>query len=529
MNPLVLFSSIGLALISVAAQDPIVQLLYGTFQGSTTGDLDQFLGIPFAAPPVGNLRLNLPQPPVPFNGIRQATSYGPACLQLNSSIPTSEDCLSINVIKPSTITNGTKLPVLFWLYGGNIFGNNAQSGPGGPVIDRSIALDEPIILVSANYRLGPLGFLGGSEIKSAKVGNLGVRDQLFALEWVQTNIDAFGGDASKVTMWGQSAGSVSIGLHLVLNDGNTNGLFRGAFMESGFPMPLPDIVSQQQFYDQFVNSAGCSGSGDTLSCLRSASTDQINSSVTNAPLGLLYSALNIPFYPSVDGDLITRNPPISIQQGLYANVPVIVGECDDEATCVLVINTTTNAQFLDYMASNFYPGISSPQLSTLEQAYPEDITQVKYPENPPVIFVPQFKRIAAVQGDLFFQAPRRYFLEYASKTQPAYAFRTNRMSSFKKNKLFPVFGSYHGSDGPKFTATGLLPDYIGTDALVNFINTLNPINPPHPNSLITIGNLTWPQWGSSASAPPLSTFVDSIPSVILTDDTYRADAINFLK
>ncbi|KAF8800976.1 carotenoid ester lipase precursor [Phlegmacium glaucopus] len=530
-----LYSSCAGAL-SAANTGPVVQLSYGSFQGNATGDLVEFLGIPFAAPPIGNLRFALPKPPLKFAGVHQATSFGAACPQqivdisavaglgsiLGNLSTISEDCLFINIVKPATIPLGKKLPVLFWIYGGGFEDGDTSIYPGDSVVARSIALGEPVIYVSANYRVSALGFLAGKEAQAAGIGNAGLRDQRFAMEWVQTHISAFGGDPDRVTIWGESAGAVSIGLHLVIHDGNPQGLFHGGFMESGSPMSLQHITDQQPLFDQLVADTECTGSADLIACLRSVSLDTLMTALNKSPNVFSYTTL-LRWQPSVDGHLIVRDPLVAISKGLYAKVPLVTGDCDDEGTIFsfTTTNITNNAEFLDYVQSNYFNGsLTAEQLTEIGLAYPDDVTQGSPFDTGTLNAVtPEFKRLAAIQGDIIFQAPRRFLLEAASKTQPAFAFL------YKRGKSIPGLGAFHSSDIPEFYGNGTAPDFIGTDALVNFANTGNPTTPHNPNSLLSA--VDWQPWGSSADHP-LLTFLDPAPNVTITFDNYRVPGMNLL-
>ncbi|TFK32450.1 sterol esterase [Crucibulum laeve] len=506
---------------------PTVKLSYGSFQGAGIGDLVTFLGMPFAAPPLGRLRFAPPEPPIPFSGVHPATAFGPACPQQATALPaipglnitfgstggptnTSEDCLFINVVKPASIPAGKKLPVLFWIYGGGFEVGDTSLNPGNTVVERSIALNEPIIYVSANYRVNALGFLGGKEVKAAGIGNVGLRDQRFAMQWVQRNIALFGGDPTKVTIWGQSAGAASVGLQMLLNDGNPHGLFRAAFMQSGSPLPLKDIATQQPFFDQLVSDTGCTGSFDKISCLRSIPSDKLRTVINAFPSVFSFSSLRFSWSPSIDGQFI---------------VPFVTGDCDDEGTLfsLSTLNITNNDEFLNYVQTNYLAGINGTQLAAVGNAYPEDITQGSpFDTGIANALTPEFKRLAAIQGDLIWQAPRRFFLQVASKTQPTFAYL------FKRGKATPGLGSFHGSDITEFYGSGVLPDFIATDALVNFVNTLNPTTPSNPISLLSASGLKWNEWGSSATAPPMLTFLDPSPLLAITTDTFRADALDLL-
>jgi carboxylesterase type B len=215
------------------ALTPTFDLEYATVIGSSLGGIDSFKGIPYAQPPVGNLQLRPPQPITSNLGTVVATGVPRACPQFftstdSSSIPTDvlmeltdtcvfqaasdagEVCLTVNVQRSSTATPNSCLPVVHWIYGGGFEFGSTQTYDASELISNSVAQGKDIIYVSVNYRLGGFGFLPGSEILKDGSANLGNLDQCLVLEWVADNIVAFGGDPSKVTIWGELAGSISV-------------------------------------------------------------------------------------------------------------------------------------------------------------------------------------------------------------------------------------------------------------------------------------------------------------------------------
>ncbi|TDL14964.1 carotenoid ester lipase precursor [Rickenella mellea] len=511
---------------------PTVSLPYGKFQGLTSAKITSYLGIPFARPPVGNLRFAPPQPPLAFKGIRNATSFGSACPQQNFTLPGlpgpetagSEDCLFLNVFAPSSIAPGRLLPVVFWLYGGGFEDGDSATNPGDTIVNRSISLGNPVIYVSANYRLNAFGFLGGKEVKAAGIGNAGLRDQRFAMEWIQKYIREFGGDSAKVTLWGQSAGAVSIGLHMVVNNGRTNGLFRGAFMQSGSPPFLSDITTGQQYYDQLIINTGCTNASDTLACLRSVSADVLLNAVNVSPNLFSYQSMRLAWMPSVDGVFLTGNPQDSVADGNFAMLPLISGDCDDEGTLfsLSTLNITTNEEFLNYVHSNYLPDASDGDIRAVGMAYPDDVTKgPPFDTGPENALTPEYKRLSAFGGDYFFQGPRRFFLRAVAETQDVWAFLYKR----GKTANGPL-GAFHASDIPEFYGSGNA-DFIGTDALINFINNLNPNDHSlHNQSLLSA--IAWPKWGTSSGSPPLLAFTDPAPNVSIISDTFRFEEMNLV-
>ncbi|KZS97394.1 carotenoid ester lipase precursor, partial [Sistotremastrum niveocremeum HHB9708] len=443
---------------------PTVTLDQATVVGIPGGVVNSFLGIPFAKPPTGSLRFNLPVPNDPYTGTIQATAFGPSCpqqalqiplpsilpsavTQLVDSItdftfevvePASEDCLSLNVFVPASATPSSKLPVVVWIFGGGFETGSSSTYPGGIIVSRSIALGKPIIYVSINYRLSALGFLASQEVKDAKIGNLGLQDQRQAFRWVQKYISQFGGDPSKVTIWGESAGAISVALHMVANGGNNEGLFRAAFMESGSPAPSKDITAGQANYDALVSAVGCNGASDTLACLRTVDFQKLQIAMDNSANLFGSQSLNLAWGPSVDGVFITAAPQKLVQTGTVAKVPFVTGDCDDEGTIfsLSLLNIITDTDFVNYMTSNYFPTANTSVQTQMSTLWPADVTQGS-PFNTGLLnaITPQFKRLAAIQGDLAFQAPRRFFLQQRSSVQNTWSFLNKRL------KLTPVVGT----------------------------------------------------------------------------------------
>lgn len=224
---------------------PTAKTANGTYAGVHLAEWDQdaFLGMPFAQAPVGSLRWRPPQSlNASFDGVHDATRYGASCMQYNAAPalePLSEDCLTINVVRPAGLAADADepLPVLVWIYGGGLLAGSTadpQYNLSG-IVATAQAAGRPFVAVSMNYRLGMWGFLATPALVAEGSTNLGLRDQRLALRWIQENIGAFGGDASRVTLWGESAGAQSIAYHMFAHGGRDDGLFRAAILESGGP------------------------------------------------------------------------------------------------------------------------------------------------------------------------------------------------------------------------------------------------------------------------------------------------------
>ncbi|KAG6337021.1 hypothetical protein ID866_2081 [Astraeus odoratus] len=555
----IVFTIIALALCTVAApgslynakrDSPLVTFDYGSFQGFASAfNTESFLGVPFAQPPVGNLRFNKPVPPSPFTGVKNATWYGNACpqmpvlapgvappdnpglsgvttylgeLQPQSVVAASEDCLYVNVVRPAGVSSGANLPVVVWIYGGGFMAGDASAYNGTSIVARSMSLQTPIIYVSLNHRMNSFGFLGGQEVQAAGLGNLGLHDQRQALEWVQKYISVVGGNPEKVIVWGESSGASSAMLHLVAYDGNLNGLFQGAVMESGSILQMHDITfpQQQENYDFLVEQTNCSIANDTLDCLRQAPYEAIVNATLKTPALLSYEALNITWRPLVDGVFIKQTVREALKQGRYASIPAIFGSVDDEGTLFSLysFNVTTNDEFLEYIRTVFLVGLSDTEIDLVGQLYPDDPIQAGHLD-----CHPEYKRISAFQGDFYFQAPRRYGLSIMSTNQNVWSY------IWKRDKFVPGIGSFHASDLQEFYDLTGTTDWVGTDALINFAHTLNPNAPqggyPPGSTTSLLSGISWPNW--KLWDPQLLTFED--PNILtFTNDTFRLKAIAYL-
>ncbi|KAF5341436.1 hypothetical protein D9758_014744 [Tetrapyrgos nigripes] len=262
--------------------------------------------------------------------------------------PDDEDCLTINVVRPAGISLDAKLPVVAWIFGGGFELGSPQMYDGATIVSRSIKLNEPVIYVSMSYRVTAFGFLASQEVKDAGVGKLGLQDQRRCERYsagasfsiignIDIDIGAFGGDPEKVTIWGESAGAISVALHMLNNGGDTEGLFRAGFMQSGSPIPVGDITNGQKctYYDALVDQTGCLGSEDTLQCLREVPYDQLKDAVNNSPNIFSYQSLNLAWLPRADGVFLSDNPQNWFNKARLQRFPSLLfpkGDCDDEGT-----------------------------------------------------------------------------------------------------------------------------------------------------------------------------------------------------
>jgi len=304
-------------------------------------EVHAFLGIPYAESTAGDNRWRAPIPKATASGVIQATEFGPGCPQeLNPPYTpdeTSEDCLSLNIWRPADLDAVALLPVMVWIYGGSFH----TGGSSMPIYDGAwLAATENVLVVSFNYRLGVLGFLAGiHELK----GNYGLKDQQLVLQWVHDNIINFGGDPDQVTLFGESAGAMAVGLHS-LSIPSSNGLFRAGIMQSN-PFGIPYKTVAEAATEAAILEAKLGCSGNDIDCLRAVSADAIVKEQGDTAIQLLslmglHLAGFLVWSPVIDGTFVVENPTVSAEAG-ELKVPTILGTTHDEG--ILFVNEFAGA------------------------------------------------------------------------------------------------------------------------------------------------------------------------------------------
>ncbi|WP_037283409.1 carboxylesterase/lipase family protein [Saccharibacillus sacchari] len=307
----------------------IIETKQGKLRGASANGVKSWKGVPYAQPPTGDLRFRAPKPPTEWEGVRDALSFGPIALQAqppedsifaSPGVTMSEDCLYLNVWAPEN--GGEGLPVMVWIHGGSFVSGSSSL----PLYDGTqLALRGGCVIVSLNYRLGPLGFMHLSPLGEGFDSNVGLSDQAQALQWVQKNIAAFGGDPGNVTLFGESAGSMSIAAVLAMPA--AKGLFHKAIMQSGGAQSMPSVQAE------IVAAAflrRLSVDGGNLERLKTFAPEQLllAAAEMRAQEGEEWPAL--PFQPVVEAATLPEEPLSAISHGAAEGVSLIVGTNHDE-------------------------------------------------------------------------------------------------------------------------------------------------------------------------------------------------------
>ncbi|GJN88189.1 hypothetical protein Rhopal_001154-T1 [Rhodotorula paludigena] len=499
-----------------------VQIQNGTVNGIELPTFGQhfFGGIPYAAPPTRFEPSKPLQQRFPDKGFN-ASTYSDACWGSGDAgdVKMSEDCLSINIIRPETASSGSGLPVVLWLHGGGFYaGSSAQSSLNGSwIVQESVDMGKPIIFTSINYRLLVLGFPSGDEAHKAGIENLGLLDQRLAMQWIHENIAAFGGDPKKLTIMGESAGGTAILQHLVAYGGAEQHLFRAAIVESGsfYQVNCTHNVTEQREanWNALLAASNCTD----LACLKTApSLPEIAISFWDT------------FLPSIDGKLIEEHPVQLWAEKHFVNVPLLMGVNADEGTVLGTPGCNTEADIIAGVTSlNECSYVVFPDaFDSLFAAYPDD----------PSIGIPlntgdgllssgtMDKRMNSIFNDAIEHAPRRWITSLMAEAgNPTFSYHFHQVPY---NGSISI-GATHATEIPYVFSN---PDTIGprerdnslgrfmTRSWVSFIHSLSPAH---------TGICDAPRWPAYSKKDPRNMVFSSHGSYIETDD-YRTDGIALL-
>jgi para-nitrobenzyl esterase len=400
-----------------ASETEIVTTTSGDVAGVIANGVASWKGIPYATPPLGELRWKPPQKPKAWGTVRRANAIGPACPQpergdgtgVGAPATQSEDCLTLNVFAP---VGAKSLPVMVWIHGGAF-----RVGYGGaPLYDGEELVKQGVVLVTINYRLGLLGFLAHPSLTAAAtpgepLGNYGLMDQLLALQWVQANIAAFGGDPTNVTAFGESAGGSSM-LYLLANR-ESKGLFSKAIVESGggFQQPV-GLKENEQRGVAFAARIGLDA-GATPAALRARSDrDWVAAQGGLQGLG---------FGPFMDGRLVTEAPWQAFRDNRAIDVPLLIGANSNETSVLTTLGVNAGA----------LAGVTGPRMAELRKLYGDAIPDEEFSRQ--------------VMGDIAFVAPSRWIASAASSGAPSYLYYFSYVAAARR-AVAP--GANHGSEIP---------------------------------------------------------------------------------
>ena len=432
------------SLVSTADASPAIVTQSGPLKGIQTPTTNEYLGIPYAVPPVGNLRWTPPQPFGKWHGVFQAKQFGNFCTQPESgSTFGSEDCLTLNVYTPREKKNQNKhhgLPVMVWIHGGSLV-----TGGGGFYDPTRMVEQGGVIVVTINYRLGLLGFFAHKAIDEEchLKGNYGLMDQQLALRWVKRNIGAFGGDSKRVTIFGESAGGQSV--YSDLASPTAAGLFQRAISESGSyiqfqdywaPISIVPLAQAETIGTSLVpsgtelaNSVGCTS--QTAQCLR------------DVPASTLVLAEPAVIYPFVDGKILKRSPTAAFASGQFNRVPVISGGNHDEYR--LFVAEQYDATGHPLVTETDYESAVGTLWGGFGATFVTEIFSVVYPlANYPIIpSIPGDPSpspgiaLGASGTDGIFACPERNGVALLSAWVPTYAYEFNDEDAYLVFSEFP--------------------------------------------------------------------------------------------
>lgn len=548
--------------IHVASAEPVVSVKNGTYEGLyvPTFDQDFFLGVPYAQDTGGSNRFRIPQAlNETWTGIRDAKNYSNACPDTDPDADAiygmGEDCLSINIVRPAGLdTNSTtRLPVMFWIHGGSY--QEGTSGLGNYnlsyIVQRSVEIGRPVLAASINYRKGAWGNMYSIEIAGSGNTNLALRDMRQGLAWVQENIEAFGGDKNHVTIWGESSGSFAVGQLLMTYGGRTDGLFHASIQESGSASTAWYNGTEwyQPIYDNIVDEVNCTAAIDTLECLRTVPYETL--------YPFMYTSVGPGFYPTVDGDIMPNYPTVLLREGRFAHVPHLYGTNSDEGTANAPSGINTDDELFEYLYTGVGYGFPASTVRQIMSLYPDDPAQGIPLDTGNDRFAQegwQYKRIAAIVGDIYYHGPRwedaRHYAKYNPNNTFIYRFNTRGWVSVASNvtnttvgvscvddvcgTLEPAYlGVVHATElafvfnNPAYT--GPWPEYrqLGQRMSEMWINFANDGNPNGIGS--TDLTVEWPTYASGGDdGANLVLQTESQGGFYVEPDTYRLAGREYL-
>jgi para-nitrobenzyl esterase len=464
------------------ADAAVVATENGPVLGMAGAMVRSFLAMPYAAPPVGELRWSPPQPAARWHGLREATEPAPYCPQPATPYgraSTSEDCLYLNVFTPADANPADRYPVLFWIHGGALL----VGGSAG--YDPSRLVAKGVVVVTTNYRIGMLGFLAhpalSAESPQHASGNYGLMDQQAALAWVQRNIAHFGGDPDNVTIFGESAGGLSV--HSQLASPAATGLFERAIVQSGaYSLTQPSLAAAEAAGQAFATRAGCAD--QSLTCLRDLPVSSLLAANTASTI-----------VPDVDGNVLTQSVGAAFASGRFNRVPVIEGSNHDEWRLFVA---SSEAETGAPLTADGYEAAIGATLGV--SAATAHVLALTYPLS---AYASPSVALGALGTDAIFACNARRALRSLAQHVPTYQYEFNDSTApmrFFRGISFPT-GAYHASEiqyvfdtpGSPVPATLNAEQSALADAIVTYWTDFAKTGDPNAGSVPT-----WPTYDAVA-------------------------------
>ncbi|CAN8106047.1 unnamed protein product [Discula destructiva] len=433
---------------------------------TVNGTVEKFLSIRYG---VAERFANPELAAVAPGSVVNASAQGPVCPQVTSggniyntnSTWLSEDCLTLKVARPAGVKKGDNLPVMVYIYGGGLWNGNINertNEPDGPIV-QSVANGLPVVYVAMNYRLNVFGFALNDALNATDSLNVGLKDQRLALEWVQRNIEYFGGDPGQVTIFGQSSGALAVTLQVLAYGGTQPSPFNGALIESTALEPnMTSTLTRDTFTDVAVLT-GCAEDGDaqgsqTIACMQNLTLDELwNATLTNYNALAAFSDGDI-WLPNVDGNFIPAAPSELVRIGNFTKMPIVVGWTRNDATLFTSSAIERDADTRDFVGS-YYPFLNTTNFEALMDLYP--ITD--FVANTTANLSAEFYRSAEMFRDILLTCPSFYFghamaKKYynaspsANSSIPVYIYEQNQtiLDAFLDANGSPGLGVIHTSE-----------------------------------------------------------------------------------
>jgi para-nitrobenzyl esterase len=427
-------------LLGACSHPPVqVEVANGTLEGYLEDSVEHYLGIPYARPPVGELRWRAPQPPLAWEGVLTVRENPGPCSQsvpFIEALSGSEDCLYLNVWTPAD-RPAEPMPVMVWLHGGGfIVGRGSYGDHDGMVLARQ----GKVVVVAVNYRLGVFGFMANDRLlredpDHPTTGNYGLQDQTAALRWVRDNIAAFGGDPGNVTLFGQSAGGVSVCAQLT--SPQAAGLFHRAVIQSApCATPPSPLAAVSRLGEEVSKGLGCRDSADELACMRGQPPEAVAAIHPPDPLFGFGEGYTL-WWPALDGFVLPMPFLDAFEAGRFNRVPVISGSTRDEASLLIWLSHNLR---LEPLQPEDYPDrlaylMGSPELARqVLERYPLDH------------YATPFEAFTASYSDGFFSCPTRWQTRALSRYTPTWSYQFDYPDAPFILPWTEDLGAYHAAE-----------------------------------------------------------------------------------